>query len=314
MTRASADAPALDVRGLTRQLHGRMVLRHVALEVPRQSLVVLAGPNGAGKSSLVRAVSGRLAVDAGTVTIDGHPAAEARRAGRLGVVPQDVALDPHLTVRENLRLWARLTGLPARQVRAAVDEGLAWAGLDERAEDEVQALSGGMRRLVNLLAGVVHRPALLLLDEPTVGLDQAARARFHALVADLRRQHVGVLLISHEIEELADRCDAVAVMNRGRILACAPPAALKDRYGSRDGEIVLTLAADPQGQHQALGAAGFAPAGPREWAIAAGVGNIHDAKRCVENLGHAVDQVRWRGPTLHNAVAALVAADRGHDR
>jgi ABC-2 type transport system ATP-binding protein len=196
-----------------------MVLDDVSLTVPRGRIVVLAGPNGAGKTSLMRAVTGRLRVDRGAIRVDGRPPVEAGRLGRIGLVPQDIALYPHLTVRENLAVLGRLAGLSPRDLRHRVDQGLAWAGLDDRASSFVRALSGGMRRRVNLVAGVLHRPALVLLDEPTVGVDTESRQRLHALLTAQRGEGAGLLVATHELDEAASFCDDVVLMDRGRITA-----------------------------------------------------------------------------------------------
>ena len=168
---AGAAVPALSVSDAARRIDARQLLSGASLTVAPGSIVGLLGPNGAGKTSLLRAVAGRLRLDRGDIRIAGLETAAARRQGRLGVVPQDIALYPHMTVRENLGALGRLAGVPGRELPARVDEGLAWARLEDRAGAIVTTLSGGMRRRVNLVAGTLHHPALLLLDEPTVGVD-----------------------------------------------------------------------------------------------------------------------------------------------
>lgn len=307
---------ALEVRHASRRLDGRQVLHDVTLDVRRGALVILAGPNGAGKSSLLRAIGGRLALDSGTVAIDGRAATIARRAGRLGVVPQDIALDVHLTVRENLRLWARLAGAPRHDLTARLDAGLAWAGLDDRARSRVDTLSGGMRRRVNLLAGLLHRPALLLLDEPTVGLDREARRQFHALLGDLRRQGVGVLLATHELDEAADTCDVLAVMDAGAVVACDAVAPLLAAYAPSDGEVVVVLDAEPDPATAArLRQDGFVALGGREWACASGPHvDPRGVERRLAGLAMSAEEIRWRRPTVQHAVAAAIARHREAQR
>ncbi len=307
----SADAlldPALEIAGASRQLHGRQVLRDVTLTVPRGSLVAVAGPNGAGKSSLMRAIGGRLALDGGTIRIAGRDAASARREGRLGVVPQDLALHPQLSVRENLRLWSVLAGTPHGEVAARIDAGLAWTGLAERARSRVETLSGGMRRRVNLLAGLLHRPALLLLDEPTVGVDKDARGRVYELLRDLCRDGVGVLLATHELEEAGAHCDTVIVLDQGEVVASGSRAALLAADGTPDGEVVvMPLTTDGT---EVLRADGFVPDDDGTWVRPAGATDLAALDRQLAARGVAVAEIRLRRPTLQGVVARAIARHR----
>ena len=302
------DDPALEVAGACRRLHERQVLSGVDLVVPRGSLVAVAGPNGAGKSSLMRAIGGRLALDAGSIRIAGAAAGAARRAGRLGVVPQDVALQPLLSVRENLRLWSTLAGTPRGEVGARIDAGLMWVGLADRARSRVDTLSGGMRRRVNLLAGMLHRPALLLLDEPTVGVDADARDRIYALLRELCTQGMGVLLATHELEEAGQHCDTVVVLDAGRVVAAGTRAALLAAHGVHEGEVVVVpVSADASG---GLRAEGFTPASDGAWVSAAAAVDLTTLERRLADRGIAVAEIRLRRPTLSGVVARAIAAHR----
>lgn len=305
LARESSDL-ALEVTGASRRLQDRQVLRDVTLRVPRGSVVAIAGPNGAGKSSLLRAIGGRLSLDSGAIRIAGLDGAAARRAGRLGVVPQDLALNTHLSVRENLRLWSVLAGTPRGEAAARIATGLAWIGLADRARSRVDELSGGMRRRVNLLAGLLHRPALLLLDEPTVGVDRDSRERFYALLDDLRAQHVGVLLATHELDEAGAHCDTVVVLDQGVVVAAGSLAQLVPHDG---GEVVVVPASDAGAA--VLRAEGFAPAADGEWVRAAlGAVDLADLDRRLAGGGVAVTEVRLRRPTLQGAVARAIARHR----
>ncbi len=302
------DDPALEVAGASRRLGDRQVLGGVDLVVPRGALVAVAGPNGAGKSSLMRAIGGRLALDAGVIRISGVEAAAARRAGRLGVVPQDVALQPQLSVRENLRLWSTLAGTPRAEVARRIDTGLAWIGLADRARSRVETLSGGMRRRVNLLAGMLHQPALLLLDEPTVGVDADARERIYALLRELCARGMGVVLATHELEEAGQHCDTVVVLDAGRVVAAGARADLLAAHGGHDGEVVVVPAsADASG---GLRAEGFAPASDGEWVSAAAAVDLATLERRLAGRGIAVAEIRLRRPTLTGVVARVIAAHR----
>lgn len=300
---------ALEVAGASRRLGERTVLTDVSLTVPRGALVALAGPNGAGKSSLLRAVGGRLALDRGDIRIAGMPAGAARRAARLGVVPQDVALNAQLSVRENLRLWGLLAGTSRAVLTARISEGLGWIGLEDRAGSRVDQLSGGMRRRVNLLAGLLHRPGLLLLDEPTVGVDRDARLRFYELLADLRRDGVGVLLATHELDEAGAHCDAVVVLDQGTVIASGPVTSLLAGAASSAAEVIVMT----DGRHDGavLRAAQFASTDDGTWVRAADrTLDIAALERDLTAHGVTVLEVRLRRPTLAGAVARAIARHR----
>ncbi|MEZ5292425.1 MAG: ABC transporter ATP-binding protein [Vicinamibacterales bacterium] len=298
---------ALAVRGATRRLGPRLVLDGVDLDVAAGALVVVAGPNGAGKSSLVRAIGGRLALDAGTIAMGGLDGAAARRAGRLGLVPQDIALDPHLSVRDNLRLWGALAGAPRGALDDRIARGLAWAGLTDRAGARPDTLSGGMRRRVNLLAALLHEPAVLVLDEPTVGIDREARVYLHGLLADLCGRGTGVLLATHELDDAAAVATSVTVMQRGRPVASGTVDALVARFCAPGGDVVVTTeGASPAGVFEADG---FSPEPGGQWVRPEGATST-DLRALHARLaaaGVAVRDVRWRRPSLDAAVQAALA-------
>lgn len=302
---------ALHVRGVTRRLGGRLVLRDVSCAVDRGAIVAVVGANGAGKSSLVRAIAGRLALETGAIEIDGLPAAEARRQGRLGLVPQEIALTPHLSVRENLRLWGRLAGIAASDLDARLRDGLAAIGLADRGATRVDRLSGGMRRRVHVLAGLLHAPALVVLDEPTAGIDEESRGHLHALLRARTAAGAGVLYVSHDLDDVAALCDRVVVLDRGTVAADDTVAALVAAFARPEGEIVVTLDA-PAGPASALEAEGLSSVGPLEWVGAPG-GALRDPAAVEARLraaGVRVNAITFRRATLHGAVAAAVARQR----
>lgn len=307
-------APALEVRGAVRRLGARDVLAGVNVDVAAGGLVVLAGANGAGKSSLLRAIGGRLALDGGTVRIAGLDAIAARRAGRLGVVPQDLALDAHLSVRENLRLWGTLAGVPAAAIEARIADGLAGAGLADRAAARVETLSGGMRRRVNLLAGVLHAPALLLLDEPTVGLDRDSRGRVYAMLDALRRDGTGVLLVTHDLDEAAAAADRVVVLHEGRVVADQAPDALVAAQCPPGGAIVVVP--DDGSDLSQLAHDGFTASLDGQWQRPEGPTptDPRALERRLRAAGVRVREIRWQPPSVSVAVAALVARVSGGGR
>jgi ABC-2 type transport system ATP-binding protein len=251
-TAPRAAAARLSVEGVAVRRRGREVLRGVSLEVRAGEIFGLLGPNGAGKSTLFAILAGLLAPDTGRFLLDGveiAPGARVLRA-RAGIVFQESALDIKLTPAENLRLAAALHRVPRAEARARIRVLLEQAGLAPRAHEPAERLSGGLRRRLELARALVHRPALLMMDEPTAGLDAAAfRAFWEAMEALRREDRVTIVLTTHRPDE-AERCDRLAVLSRGRIVACEPPDALRARVA---GDLVVVEADDPEAVARTLG-------------------------------------------------------------
>jgi ABC-2 type transport system ATP-binding protein len=221
----------LSLAGLVKRFDGVAAVDGLSLRVERGQVFGLLGPNGAGKSTTIGMAMGLLRPDAGRVQIEGHgdPAEPtARRA--LGVAPQAEALYEDLTGMENLRFFARIQGVqdPTR----AASEALERVGLSPRGRDRVKTYSGGMRRRLNLAAAIVHRPPLLLLDEPTAGVDPQSRASLLELVRSLAQDGSAVLYTTHYMEEAAKLCDRVGIMDRGRLLDSGTVDELLHRHGT----------------------------------------------------------------------------------
>jgi lipooligosaccharide transport system ATP-binding protein len=183
------------------------------------------GPNGAGKSTTMRMLTGQARADAGEIQVLGYELPRGSKQARteMGVVPQLDNLDVELTARQTLGVFARLYRVPGRERRAAVDRALQIANLTSRADTRVSELSGGMRRRLLIARGLIHEPRLVLLDEPTVGLDPQVRQELWGLIDRLRTQGVTVLMSTHYIEEAERLADIVAVMSHGRVVALGRP-------------------------------------------------------------------------------------------
>ncbi len=237
-------APAILLRDVVKRFGALTAVDHLDLEVPRGSCFGLLGPNGAGKSTTMRLLTGQAVADAGRVEVLGHPLPEASRAARAvsGVVPQVDNLDDELTVSENLEVFARLQRLPRVDRAAAVARGLRVARLTDRADTPTSQLSGGMRRRLLIARGLVHGPQLVLLDEPTVGLDPQVRQQLWGTIAEIRAAGVTVLMSTHYIEEAERLCDQVAVMHAGRVVAAGRPSEL---IAEMVGAEVLEVAGEP---------------------------------------------------------------------
>jgi lipooligosaccharide transport system ATP-binding protein len=208
----------------------------LTLDVPDGVCLGLLGPNGAGKSTTMRLLTAQSRADSGEISVLGHPIPrEAKQARALmGVVPQTDNLDEELTVRQNLEVFAHLYRVPRPRIGEAVGRALEIAHLTERADTRVDKLSGGMRRRLLVARGLVHSPRLVLLDEPTVGLDPQVRADLWGLIAGLRTSGVTVLMSTHYIEEAERLADTCALMSHGRVIANGSPAELiSDHAGDR---------------------------------------------------------------------------------
>ena len=234
--------PVLRVVDAAKRFGSVEALRGAWLELYEGERLALLGPNGAGKTTLLRAITGRVRLDRGAVELFGRalPAAERRRA--LGVVPQEVALYPLLTARENLEVFARLHGVAPAALADRVEWALGWSGLAERAGELVRGFSGGMKRRLNIACGVLHGPRVVLLDEPTVGVDPQSRERIYEMLEQLCAGGASLLLTTHQLEEAEERCGRIAVLDHGALVAAGTLGELIARTVGRARTVVLTLA------------------------------------------------------------------------
>jgi lipooligosaccharide transport system ATP-binding protein len=235
----SADL-VIRLRGVIKRFGAITAVDGLDLDVPAGTCLGLLGPNGAGKSTTMKMLTAQAIADEGELEVLGFQVpAEAKQARALmGVVPQLDNLDIELTTRQNLAVFARLYRLPHGERRAAVDRALGIAKLTERADTTVDKLSGGMRRRLLIARALVHRPRLLLLDEPTVGLDPQIRQELWSLIDALRSEGTSILMSTHYIEEAERLADTVAIMHEGRVIALGPPAELvREHAGVQTREV-----------------------------------------------------------------------------
>lgn len=226
----------VEVAGLVKRFGDVTAVDGVSFDIEQGEIFGLLGPNGAGKTTTISAISCLLAADAGEIRVAGKSADQDSIALRrdLGVVPQEIALYPTLTAAENLRFWARMYGLSGKQLAEAVDYGLAMAGLEDKAKKRVETFSGGMKRRINIAAGVLHRPKVLLMDEPTVGIDPQSRNHILDTVRELNRDGMTVLYTSHYMEEVETLCDRIAIVDHGRVIANGTLEELRSLVGDED--------------------------------------------------------------------------------
>ncbi len=238
-------APAIELKGLRKTYAGgrgqppKEALLGIDLEVARGSFFGLLGPNGAGKSTLINILAGLVVKTSGTaricgIDIDRHP---RRAKRRIGVVPQELNLDAFFTPRETLELQAGLFGVPRERRRTA--ELLRAVGLADKADAYARSLSGGMRRRLLVAKAMVHQPPVLILDEPTAGVDVELRRSLWHHMRELNRQGVTIVLTTHYLEEAERLCDRIAIIDRGQLVACDTTAQLMRRLDEK--ELVLTF-------------------------------------------------------------------------
>ncbi len=225
---------AIELKAVVKRFGPITAVDGLDLEVPKGICLGLLGPNGAGKSTTMRLLTGQAIADSGEIRVLGHELPQEAKAARaeMGVVPQLDNLDIDVTVEDNLAVFARLYRV--RDVRAAVERGLDLARLQARRRDAVDKLSGGMRRRLLLARGLVHRPPLMLMDEPTVGLDPQIRTELWSLIDGLRSGGTTILMSTHYIEEAERLADEVAVMAHGKVVARGRPADLIKQYAGRE--------------------------------------------------------------------------------
>ena len=223
---------AIRLRGVVKRFGPLTAVDGLDLDLPYGTCVGLLGPNGAGKSTTMKALTAQVIADEGELEVLGYRLPDDSKQARalMGVAPQLDNLDVSLTVEQNLLVFAYLYRVPAGRRKAAIDRALGIANLTERRGSKVDELSGGMRRRLLIARALLHEPRLLLLDEPTVGLDPQVRQELWALIDRLRSEGVSILMSTHYIEEAERLCDQVTIMSHGKAVAVGPPRALIAEY------------------------------------------------------------------------------------
>ena len=241
VTSSPPEAAIAEARGLLKTYDGRIVVDHIDLAVRPGEFFGLLGPNGAGKTTTLRMLLGLTPPDQGELTVLGYPVPAMAREARqnLGVVPQFDNLDPDFTVWENLYTYAEYFGLGGAERLRRVDELLSFANLKERQTARISQLSGGMRRRLMLARALINNPELVILDEPSTGMDPQARHHIWQRLKDLQKRGTTLILTTHYMEEAERLCDRLAIIDRGRIVACDAPQALIQEYKAKDLEAVF---------------------------------------------------------------------------
>jgi ABC-2 type transport system ATP-binding protein len=313
-TTGDAEAPLLCIRQAIKTLGNWRALNDVDLSLNAGEVLVLLGPNGAGKSTLLAAACGRIPLDSGSVSLcGGNPRRDSSVRSKLGFVPQHLAVYPYLSVRENLEVFGRMMGVARSDLDERVNEALAWAGLEDRASHNTDTLSGGMRRRLNIVASLMHRPAVILLDEPTVGVDMNARNRIHELLLQLRGAGIGVLLTTHDMSQAEAIADRVSFMVDGRIrLTGCPEELIRTEFADRkELKIVLRDRPDESGASM-LQALDLKPAhGAVTWTgpVDGDLTHVGELTAQLERAGLATSEVRLREPCLEGVLLRLTGEE-----
>lgn len=315
MTQAPAlPVNAIEVRGLKKIYKGsgkapaKTALRGVDLTVPRGSMFGLLGPNGAGKSTLINIIAGVVNKSEGTVRIwdrdIDHEARDARSA--LGVVPQEIVADVFFTPREALEVQAGFYGVPADERRS--DELLAALGLSDKANAYVRALSGGMKRRLMVAKALVHNPPVLILDEPTAGVDVELRRQLWDYVRRINQEGVTVILTTHYLEEAQELCDTIAIINRGEVVACEPTGQLLKRLDTRN---VVVSPATPPESLPVLNGFTVAPRANGAFVVTyrTGESSVEQVLAAVRAAGVTIKDIATEDPDLEDVFLAMTYGD-----
>ncbi|MBD3236799.1 MAG: ATP-binding cassette domain-containing protein [Candidatus Eisenbacteria bacterium] len=292
MAAVSGTESVLTVREATKRFDQTLALDRADLELRPRERLGLLGPNGAGKTTLVRAIAGRVRLDAGRIRLLGAEldlrSPQSRRVrGRIGVVPQEIALYPLLTARENLRSFGELQGLRGHALREHSDWALDWTGLADRADEPIKRFSGGMKRRLNIACSVLHRPEVVLLDEPTVGVDPQSRERIWEMLEKLRQEGAAQLVTTHQLDEAQQICDRIVIIDHGRVIA--------------SGSFRQLIADTVGGQRQiALELDGDVPAALREVFTIEGKRLIHGLHDVGRELPALLERVAAGGGTIRD--------------
>ncbi len=309
--------PPIRVEGLMKAFGSTRALRGIDLSVPAGTVTALLGPNGAGKTTLVRILATLIRPDAGTAFVAGRDVVRDAFAVRslIGLTGQYAALDDLLTGRENLRLIGRLGHIGERRARARADELLELVGIAGAAGRSVSTYSGGMRRRLDIAAGLVAEPAVLFLDEPTTGLDPRGRLEVWDLIASLVRQGTTLLLTTQYLDEADRLADTIAVIDHGQIVASGTSEQLKERLGGDVLEVRLVDARQAARAEAALVAMSAGPIRVEADRLSVPVrrpsGAVVQAVRLLDPAGVDVDDVVLRRPTLDDVFLTLTGRPAG---
>jgi ABC-2 type transport system ATP-binding protein len=296
--------PCLEIKNISASYGKFEALKDINITLNAGTITGLIGPNGAGKTSLVNAICGQITPRSGEIIIQGERlTAHSTRSHRIGLVPQDIALYPFLTARENLEAFAQYLSLPKAKQSDAINSALSDVELSDKADMRISHMSGGMKRRINVAAAIMHSPALLILDEPTAGVDTPARDAIHSLLKKLAASGMTIILVTHELDEVEHYCDHVLFLAAGRVLAHAECSKILSRAFGERREVIIDFARPPNETHrQIMQSFALKPGSvPTRWQLFTPINNETYLTKLVttaESLHPAIRDVSIRRPNL----------------
>jgi len=305
----------LSIRDARKRFGQVVALDGATFDLQQGELLALLGPNGAGKTTLIRAIAGRVRLDGGEIRVFDRALDGRYTPPELGIVPQEVAIYPLLSARENLHAFGSLHGLTGAALAKQIDWALERTGLADRAHESVKQFSGGMRRRLNIACGILHRPRIVLLDEPTVGVDPQSRDRIYDVLAELARSGVSLLLTTHHLEEAEARCSRTVIIDHGNVIASGTLAELVEQTVGRYRLVTLRLDGPLDGNAFVLRSAtedisvdhaDTRTVRARMHDVASGLPPLLEKIRAA---GRAVEDVDVRGPSLQSVFIHLTGRE-----
>jgi ABC-2 type transport system ATP-binding protein len=301
--------PALRVTQACKRFGTTQALDGAEVVLERGQLLLLLGPNGAGKTTLIRAVAGRVRLDQGQIEILGQAvngaASNARRS--LGIVPQEIALYPLLTARENLEVFGAFHGLGGAALAEQVSSALTWTGLADRAQEPIKGFSGGMKRRLNIACGVLHKPEVVLLDEPTVGVDPQSRERIWEMLDKLKQAGASLVLTTHQLDEAQTRGDRIVIIDHGKTIAAGTFHELVEQTVGTRRQVTLTLDRPLAGPLDMPGVQ--SEDRTIRWQAADVAAELPPVLQSVRAAGRHVEEVTVQSPTLQSVFLHLTGRE-----
>lgn len=297
---------ALQANDIRKRFGKSQALDGVSFSLGSGEHLALLGPNGAGKTTLIKSISGRVSPDKGTFTLFGHPLTDQNRS-RLGIVPQEIAIYPKLTARENLEIFGGLYGIPASEIKHRVEWALQWTGLSDRASDVASQFSGGMKRRLNIACGILHEPKVVLLDEPTVGVDPQSREKIFEMLNELQHQGTSLLLTTHQLEDAEAHCDRIVIIDHGKVIAQGTRSELIESTVGSKRQMTVSVNRPPEKP-----LAGFeiqSRSRKLETVIENVATEMPELIRSVEQSGLKIEDIEIRSPSLQNVFISLTGRE-----
>ena len=296
--------PTLEIENLSVHYGNFQALNNINLKLSPGTITGLIGPNGAGKTSLIKAICGRIDTDTGKIAIQGQTLSPHNsRSDMIGLVPQDIALYSFLTARENLAIFAKYLSIPKTDQSKAIDLALSHVDMTDKADVKIEHMSGGMKRRINVAAAIMHSPALLILDEPTAGVDTPARDAIHSLLKKLAATGMAIILVTHELDEVEHYCDHILFLAGGSLLAHAACSNILAHAFGENREVVVDFVQPPSQQHQDILQNFSLKQGPvpTRWQLFTPINNenyLTELIKTTETLQPAIRDVSVRRPNL----------------